>query len=451
MTPDSYSPAAGTSLSGDLGEPGAWAAPAAKGPVHATLTIPGSKSLTSRELVLAALADGPSRLIAPLHSQDSERMVDALRALGVSVAAEDGGGAYGPNWVVTPPARFSGGATIDCGQAGTVMRFVAPVAGLAMGEVELTAHESAMHRPMGELIQALREVGVDIDDAGTWALPFTVRGHGRIRGGEVHIDASRSSQFVSGMLLAAARFDVGLHLIHTGDRLPSLPHIDMTVESLAHRGVRVERPGPNEWVVAAGSIRGKDVTIEPDLSNAAPFLGAAMVVGGSVSITGWPANSTQPGALLVDFLHRLGARVSRRAGVLTVTGTRIVGADIDLSAAGELAPTIVGLAALGERPSTITGIGHIRLHETDRIRALIDNIEALGGSATELPDGIRVEPRPLHGGIWRAHHDHRMATTGALLGLAVPGVRVDDIGATAKTLPQFTDLWLHMLSGDASE
>ena len=425
-----------------------WSAPKARDPLRATLTVPGSKSLTNRELILAALADGPGRLRAPLRSDDSDRMADALRAFGVDIATEPSDGPFDDDIVVVPPERLAGGVTVDCGQAGTVMRFIAPLAGLATGDVVLTAHETALHRPMGELIKALRDLGVDIDDGGHWALPFTVRGHGQIRGGAVQIDASASSQFVSGLLLAAPRFDVGLHLVHTGERLPSLPHIDMTIESLSRRGVHVERPAPNEWVVAAGPVRAKDVAIEPDLSNAAPFLAAAMVAGGSVTVTDWPAHSTQPGAMLTDILSVMGARVSRRGGALTVSGgDGITGVDLDLSSAGELTPTLVGLAALADSPSTFHGIGHIRRHETDRIAALVEELQALGGEAHELEDGIRIVPRALHGGVWHAHHDHRMATTGALLGLAVPDVRIDDIGATAKTLPQFTALWERMLDG----
>lgn len=445
MTAHRYSPdvSHGSSSGGSRD----WSAPVARGPLNATVTVPGSKSLTNRELILAALADAPSRLIAPLHSEDSARMVDALRTLGVGVEPVTGSGAFGDDLIVTPAWPLHGG-TVDCGQAGTVMRFVAPLAGFAHGEVTLTAHESALHRPMGAMIKALRDVGVDIDDGGNWALPFTVRGHGHVRGGEVTIDASASSQFVSGLLLAAPRFDVGLHLVHRGERLPSMPHIDMTIETLAHRGVHVERPAHGEWIVPAGPVRSKDVHLEPDLSNAAPFLGAAMIAGGSVSITGWPAHSTQPGAMLTDILSQMGARTSRRGGVLTVTaGDRIAGVDLDLSAAGELTPTIVALAAFADAPSTLHGIGHIRGHETDRISALATELRALGGEAQELDDGIRIVPRPLHGGRWRAHHDHRMATTGAIIGLAVPGVEIDDIGTTAKTMPEFPQLWQAMLDG----
>jgi 3-phosphoshikimate 1-carboxyvinyltransferase len=441
MTADGYSPDLAPAARGP------WRAPVAPRALRATVTVPGSKSLTNRELILASLADAPSRLIAPLHSDDSDRMMQALRALGVDIVLEPGTGPYGDDIVVTPVWPLRGATEIDCGQAGTVMRFVAALGGFAKGDVTLTAHDSALHRPMGAMITALRDVGVDIDDGGHWALPFIVRGHGHVRGGEVTIDASASSQFVSGLLLAAARFDVGLHLVHAGGRLPSIPHIDMTVEALGHRGVHVERPGVGEWIVPAGPIRGKDVAIEPDLSNAAPFLAAAMIAGGSVSVTGWPAHSTQPGAMLSDILTLMGARVVRRGGALTVTAgpNGIQGVDLDLSAAGELTPTIFALAAFAEGPTTLYGIGHIRGHETDRIAALVSELRALGGQADELPDGIRIVPTVLKGGRWRAHHDHRLATTGALVGLAVPGIEIDDIGTTAKTMPEFPELWRRML------
>lgn len=447
MTNDGYSPTAALSVTRESTEGALWPAPEASGALKATLTIPGSKSLTNRELVLAALAEGPSHLFAPLHSRDSERMIAGLTALGVAFTPIPGSGRYGPDLLVTPPERLSAGGTVDCGQAGTVMRFVPPLAGLVAGEVHFTADANALHRPMGPMIRALRELGVDVDDAGHWALPFSVRGHGHVRGGELDIDASTSSQFVSGLLLAASRFDVGMRLRHTGRTLPSVPHIDMTVEALLHRGVHVERPTAREWVVASGPIRAKDIAVEPDLSNASPFLAAAMVAGGTVAITGWPLHSTQPGALLTEYLPQMGARVSRRGGVLTVTGRGITGATLDLSAAGELTPTLVALAALADSPSEFTGIGHLRLHETDRLAALTAEINALGGEVTELEDGLRIVPRPLHGGVWHSYHDHRMATTGAILGLAVPGILIDDIQTTAKTLPEFTELWHAMLEG----
>lgn len=430
-----------------VGNVAPWVAPVAAGPLDATLRLPGSKSLTNRELVLASLADGPGTLHAPLHSRDSALMIAGLRTLGVSIDETDNVSEYGPDLLVTP-APLVGGRSIDCGLAGTVMRFLPPVAALANGPVEFDGDESARRRPMSTMIEALRGLGIETDDDGRGGMPFTLHGTGSVAGGELSIDASASSQFVSGLLLAAPRFERGLVLRHTGERLPSLPHIEMTITCLAQRGVEVQTPTPGTWIVEHQPIRARDVSIEPDLSNAAPFLVAALISGGTVAVEGWPRATTQVGAMLADLLPRYGARVSWRGDALVVDGgigirggAEIPGLDLDLSAGGELAPAIVALAALASTPSRITGIGHLRGHETDRLAALAAEIVSLGGQVTELDDGLLIEPRPLHGGPWRAYEDHRMATAGAILGLAVPGVRVDDIATTAKTLPQFAGLW----------
>ena len=431
-----------------------WRAPVAVHPLDAVLALPGSKSLTNRELVLAALADGRSNLRAPLWSRDSELMIDGLRALGTGFDPLPGTGGFGADLRVTPAAELLGSTTIDCGLAGTVMRFLPPVAALALGPTTFDGDEGARRRPMAASIHALRALGVDLDDDGRGTLPFTVHGTGAIEGGALEIDASASSQFVSGLLLSAARFERGLDLRHTGERLPSLPHIEMTIETLRVRGVEVHSLEPGRWQVAPGPIRAIDVDIEPDLSNAAPFLVAALVAGGSVTITGWPAETTQVGAQLEELLPRFGARVERDGDRLTVHaparaakgGRGIRGVDLDLSEAGELAPNLVVLAALADEPSTITGIGHIRHHETDRLAALAAELNGLGGRVTELDDGLRIEPAPLSAGPWRAYADHRMATSGAIVGLAVPGVVIDDIASTGKTLPQFTELWERMLA-----
>ncbi|WP_130178627.1 3-phosphoshikimate 1-carboxyvinyltransferase [Cryobacterium sp. SO1] len=428
-----------------------WAAPVAPGALTATLSLPGSKSLTNRELVLAALADSPSVLRFPLHSRDSDLMVAALQQLGTTIESVDGDGEYGSDLRITPGELF-GSTTIDCGLAGTVMRFLPPVAALALGPTTFDGDAGARRRPMATTISSLRALGADINDDGRGALPFTVHGTGGLDGGEITIDASSSSQFVSGLLLVAPRFANGLRLRNSGERLPSLPHIEMTIHTLARRGVRVTSPEVGVWNVAPGPIRGTEVDIEPDLSNAAPFLAAALVAGGSVTITGWPAVTTQVGAHLAELLPLFGATVTLDGDRLTVTGTgRISGVDLDLSTGGELAPTLVGLAALADSPSTITGIGHIRHHETDRLAALATEINNLGGHVTELPDGLAIEPRPLHGGTWHSYDDHRMATTGALLGLVVPGVEVENIGTTAKTLPQFAELWHSLVSGAGTQ
>jgi 3-phosphoshikimate 1-carboxyvinyltransferase len=426
---------------------GHWKAPLADQPVTGVLQIPGSKSLTNRELVLAALADGPSTIKRPLHSRDSRLMIEALKSLGAEIVEVPGEGAFGPDWKITP-GELIGSTTIDCGLAGTVMRFMPSVASLALGPTTFDGDEGARRRPMATTITSLRALGVDVADEGRGSLPFTVHGTGKVTGGALTIDASSSSQFVSGLLLSAARFENGLDLTHSGERLPSLPHIAMTIEVLRARGVEVESPEVGRWVIKPGPIKAIDVQIEPDLSNAAPFLAAAVVTGGSVTISGWPAETTQVGNDLLEILPLFGAEVSRHGDKVTVSGKRdaegnpvVHGITLDLTTGGELAPAIVAIAALASTPSTITGIGHIRHHETDRLAALASEINKLGGKVTELEDGLQIEPAQLHGGVWLSYEDHRMATSGAIIGLVVPGVEVENIGTTSKTLPEFPELW----------
>jgi 3-phosphoshikimate 1-carboxyvinyltransferase len=302
---------------------------------------------------------------------------------------------------------------------------------------------------MGPVLTALRTLGVRVEEHGEPGhLPFTVHGRGGLAGGQVDVDASASSQFVSGLLLAAARFERGLTLRHTGRTLPSLPHIEMTVALLREAGVRVDDSRPDIWQVSPGPIAGRDVRVEPDLSNAAPFLCAALVSGGSVSVPGWPQRTTQPGGLLPGILERMGATTSLDGDVLTVTGTGVIhGVDLDLHAAGEIAPTIAALATLADSPTRLRGIAHLRGHETDRLAALAAEITRVGGQAEQTSDGLVVTPRPLTGAVWRTYEDHRMATAGALVGLRVPGIEVEDVATTAKTLPGFVDLWSDMLLG----
>jgi len=423
-----------------------WSAPVTGGPLDALVEVPGSKSLTNRYLVLAALADSPGRLRGALRSRDTRLMVTALEALG-TVVDDDGG-----DWVVTPgPVR--GSTAIHCGLAGTVMRFLPAVAALADGPVQFDGDASALARPMGPVLAALRSLGVRVEAHGEPGhLPFTVHGRGSLGGGNVDIDASASSQFVSGLLLTAARFERGLTLRHTGRTLPSLPHIEMTVAVLRAAGVEVDDSRPAIWQVSPGPIAGRDVRVEPDLSNAAPFLCAALVAGGSVRVPGWPAHTTQPGGLLPAILERMGAATRLDGDVLTVTGTGVVrGVDLDLHAAGEIAPTIAALATLADSPTRLRGIAHLRGHETDRLAALAAEITRIGGQAEQTSDGLVITPRPLTGGTWRTYEDHRMATAGALIGLRVPGIAVEDVATTAKTLPDFVGLWSGMLAGTVGQ
>ncbi|GHG57265.1 3-phosphoshikimate 1-carboxyvinyltransferase [Flavimobilis marinus] len=418
-----------------------WPAPTSAAPLAATVEVPGSKSLTNRFLVLAALAEAPGTLRGALRGRDTDLMADALRALGTTITEGD----RPSTWEVVPGV-FRGPARVECGLAGTVMRFVPAVAALADGPVHFDGDPGARLRPMAPVLEALRALGVRVSDGAS--LPFTVTGHGSVRGGTVDVDASASSQFVSGLLLAAARFDQGLTLRHVGPSLPSLPHIEMTVEVLRAAGVVVDDSRPGIWRVEHGPVRARDVRVEPDLSNAAPFLGAALVGGGTVRVPGWPEQTTQPGRLVPGLLERMGASVSVAGDVLSVTGSgEIHGIDVDLHAAGELTPTIAALAALADSPSRLRGIAHLRGHETDRLHALATEITRLGGRCEQTSDGLVITPRPLHAGTWETYHDHRMATAGALIGLRVPGVAVVDVATTAKTLPGFTGMWDAMLGG----
>lgn len=423
--------------------PIAWPAPVAGGPLSTSLSLPGSKSLTNRELVLSALADGPSTLRSPLHSRDTALMIEALRLLGTRIEELPGGSPFGADLLITP-TELTGSVSIDCGLAGTVMRFIPPVAALALGPVAFDGDEAARRRPMRAAIDSLRALGVDVTDDGHGTLPFSLYGTGEVAGGRVQIDASASSQFVSALLLAGARFGNGLELVHSGAVLPSLAHIEMTIEVLAARGVVVERPKPGVWIVPPGPIAAREVMIEPDLSNAGPFLAAALVAGGSVTVTGWPQRTTQVGDEFATILERMGATVERAPDSLTVTGTGEVHG-IRLANASELAPTIAAIAAFGDSETVLTGIGHLRGHETDRLAALATELNALGGDVTETADGLVIHPAPLHGGLWHAYGDHRIATAGAIIGLVVPDVEIDDIASTAKTLPQFPELWAGML------
>ncbi|MCX5228552.1 3-phosphoshikimate 1-carboxyvinyltransferase [Streptomyces sp. NPDC006553] len=426
-----------------------WPAPYARGAVDATVTVPGSKSVTNRALVLAALASEPGWLRRPLRSRDTLLMAEALRTLGVKIEEGVGPDGSGEAWRIIP-SPLRGPATVDVGNAGTVMRFLPPVTALADGPVRFDGDPRSHERPLHGVIDALRALGARIDDEGRGALPMTVHGAGGLDGGTVEIDASASSQFVSALLLSAPRFNQGVEVRHVGSRLPSLPHIRMTVDMLRAVGAQVDEPehggAPDVWRVAPSALRGRDLVVEPDLSNAQPFLAAALITGGRVTVPDWPARTTQPGDALREIFTEMGGSCELTEAGLTFTGTgRIHGIDVDLGEVGELTPGIAAVAALADSPSTLRGVAHLRLHETDRLAALTKEINELGGDVTETEDGLHIRPRPLHGGVFHTYHDHRMATAGAIIGLAVEGVEIEDVATTAKTLPDFPRMWTEML------
>ena len=417
-----------------------WPAPRATSPVDAVVTLPGSKSVTNRALVLGALAQEPTVIRRPLVSRDTLLMAAALRALGTGIVTGD------DEWGITPGV-LRGPATVDVGNAGTVMRFVPPLSVLAEGDVLFDGDSRARQRPLGPIVEALRDVGADIVATDGASLPLLVRGRGWLLGGEVSLDASLSSQFVSGLLLSAPRYANGITVRHVGAAMPSLPHVAMTVAMLRDAGALVEDAEADVWRVEPGPMHPDVIIVEPDLSNAAPFLAAALVTGGRVTITDWPATTTQAGDALRRILTSMGGRCTLDDSGLTVRGgDRVVGIDADLHAVGELAPVIAAIAALATSASTLRGIGHLRNHETDRLAALAKEINALGGDVGETADGLLIRPRPLRGGVVSTYDDHRIATAAALLGLVIDGVEVEDIATTGKTMPEFTALWTGMLA-----
>ena len=417
-------------------------------PVDISVVIPGSKSVTNRALILAAQAKTPSTLRRPLISRDSELMVAGLKALGIAIeettTVVDGNEEL--QWIVTP-APMRGGVKVDVGNAGTVMRFLPPLAALATGEVVFDGDPRSYERPLGPVIKALEELGVSIDHEDRYSLPLKLNGTGKIDGGEITIDASESSQFLSALLLVAPSFTKGITVNHKGGLLPSMPHIEMTVDMLRQFGATVEVDSVAQtWSVKPGALHGLDLVIEPDLSNASPFLSIAMVCGGRVAIADWPIKTTQPGDQLRTIFADMGAQFSFGDNGLTIIGTgKIHGIDVDLHDVGELTPSIAALAALADSPSHLRGIGHLRKHETDRLAALTREINALGGKVTEEETALHITPAPLHAGVFHTYDDHRLATAGAVLGLVVEGIEVENIATTRKTLPDFPGLWSSLL------
>lgn len=415
-----------------------WPAPRVTRPVDLTVSLPGSKSLTNRALLLAALSDGPSTVVRALRSRDTLLMARALTALGSDVDTS------GPDWRVTP-GEFDRDAEVDCGLAGTVMRFVPPAAALSCGRVSFDGDPHMRQRPVGEVLTALRALGVHVEDDGRGGLPFTVVGAGSVPGGTVVVDASASSQFISALLLAGARYEHGVDVRHDGKPVPSLPHIDMTVAVLREHGVVVDDSDAHRWRVAPGPIAAVDHVIEPDLSNAAPFLALAAISGGRVVVRDWPLATTQAGDALRDILTRMGCTVrhvdSPARGLEVVGPERLQGIDVDLHDVGELTPAIAALCALAETPSFLRGVEHIRHHETDRLAALATELGGLGADVVEHPDGLSFRPAPLHGGVFATYADHRMAHAGAIVGAAVPDVLVENVATTSKTFPDFAGFW----------
>ena len=434
--------------------------------IDSTITIPGSKSVTNRALILAAISQTPSRLRKPLSSRDTDLMVKGLRSLGCQI--DEVKTDEGFDYLITPN-KLVGPTQIDVGNAGTVMRFLPPIAALANGLIHFDGDARSHERPLGPVISALEQLGISIEHGNKYRLPLTINGSGKIAGGEIEVDASASSQFVSALLLLGPATENGITVKHVGSTLPSQPHIDMTVQMLRQFGATVEVVGNSTWIVLPSKLTGQDLTIEPDLSNAAPFMAAAMITGGRVVIKDWPKITTQPGDQLRKIFSDMGAQISFIEDGLAVQGkssvssdndaagltgiTGLTGIDVDLHDVGELTPSIAAVAALASTPSALRNIEHLRLHETDRLSALANEINKLGGDVTQTASDLMINPKPLKLSaatptdhyLFNTYEDHRMATAGAIIGLVVPGVIVENIETTKKTLPDFPGLWRQML------
>ena len=471
-----------------------WAVPQAAGPVRALVRLPGSKSMTNRALILAALSATPTLITGPLVARDTALMAAALRALGCQIEDDDTedttAAGRQTSWRVVPgqPGSVGPVAQVDVGNAGTVLRFVPPVAALTSAEVTFVGDSRVSSRPVGPLLAALRQLGAQIDDDGDGAIPFLVRGRGALPGGAATLDASASSQLISGLLLAVPRFTGGAQISHHGPPVPSAPHIEMTVRMLRACGAQVltgadamtqadaftradaqagasagsavaagsghgagtggERAVTHIWRVLPGPMSADRIDIEPDLSNATPFLAAALATGGQVTVAGWPARSLQPASQILGLLTAMGADVAHTPAGLRVTGSgQVRGVTADLSEVGELTPVLTALAALASSPSELRGIGHLRRHESDRLAALAGEIGKLGGDVTELADGLRIIPRPLRadGMVFDSHDDHRLVMAAAVLGLVTGGLRVRNAATAGKTFPGFTEFWTRSL------
>ena len=428
-----------------------WSAPFRGGltsvgePINAKISIPGSKSATNRALILAAIAKTPSRLRKPLSSRDADLMVKGLQSLGCKI--DEIKTAQGFDYQITPQ-KLTGPTQIDVGNAGTVMRFLPPIASLATGLIHFDGDARSHERPLEPVIKALEQLGASIEHGNKYRLPLTINGSGEIKGGEVEVDASASSQFISALMLLGPATKNGLTIKNIGKSLPSMPHIEMTIQMLRQFGATVE-VNENSWTVRSDDLSGQDLTIEPDLSNAAPFMAAAMICGGSVEILDWPKSTSQPGDQLRDIFAKMGARIEQNNEGLKISGSgKINGIDIDLHNVGELTPSIAAVAALASTQSTLRGIAHLRLHETDRLAALANEINNLGGDVTEGPGELLIKPAKLVASqIFKSYEDHRMATAGAIIGLAVKDLIVENIETTKKTLPDFPGMWQEMLNG----
>lgn len=410
--------------------------PLATPPRGVRVRPPGSKSLTNRALLVAALADGETNLRGALFSDDTERMSEALSRLGVVVDADRDAQAFR---VTGCGGRFSAAAAeLFAGNAGTAARFLVAAACLGRGTFVVDGNERMRQRPIADLVDALAQLGVDIA-APTGCPPVRIAARG-LPGGTTRVRGGRSSQYLSALLLVAPYADGDVEIV-VEDELVARPYIDMTLGVMAQFGVAAERDGYRSFRVAGGRRYRAvaDYAIEPDASSAHYFLAAAAITGGEVTVDGVGMASLQGDAHFVDVLERMGARVQRAGAALTVSGGGLGGVDVDMGDISDTALTLAVIAPLAQAPVRIRNVAHLRLQESERIASVTCELRKLGADVTEFDDGWEVRPSRLHGGEVDTYDDHRIAMAFATLGLRVPGIVIRDPGCVRKTYPRFFD------------
>jgi 3-phosphoshikimate 1-carboxyvinyltransferase len=393
--------------------------------------VPASKSIANRELVLSAIAHGKSHLrMGALDPGDDVRaMRQAVAGLG-----------YGVEWDQTGNVTVTGGQppfaepTIEAGEAGTVARFATALAALGTGRATIDGSERLRGRPLGPLLVALRTLGAKVDGD---ALPITVMGH--LHGGEVTVPAGQSSQFASALLLVAPRMHEGLRLTISGP-IVSAPFIDMTIAALRARGVKVDRPARDRIEVAPQKVKARSFEIPGDATAATYPAAAAAILGGSVTIENVDAHrreGTQGDVRFFDLLGEMGCQIGRWGGATVRRDGPLYGITADVQDCSDVFPTLAIVAACAEGTTELTGIGHTRRQESDRIEAVAAGLRAVGAKATAFGDAIRIEPAPLHEGVVDSCGDHRIAMAFSILGLQVPGIAIEGSEAVSKTFPDF--------------
>ncbi len=408
------------------------------GSVSGSVTVPGSKSLTNRALIVAALASGRSTLRGALFSDDTEACMEGLSQLGIGVEADPGRDSItviGANGTV--PATSS---KLDVRYSGTAARFLTAVAASGNGVYCIDGAARMRERPMGDLPAVLSSAGARFRFLGKRNhLPFELTATG-FPSGRIELTAVHSSQPVSAMLLCAPATGRSTTIVLHGT-VPSEPFIDMSIKVMRDFGVVVDRPEPGVFKISAGAgYNARTYDIEPDATNASYFMAAAALTGGTVSVPGLTTDSAQGDIACAGILRRMGCQVREEHSGITVTGpAKLRGIELDLNAVSDLTPTFAAIAPFADSPVTIRNVAHIRLQETDRITALCTELRRLGASVSEHEDGLRVEPSALHPAPISTYEDHRMAMAFAVTGLRVPGLTILDPSCTAKTFPGFFD------------